>query len=211
MEVMTMLPLSAMRRSTLTTMNADVESRPEVGSSRNRRMGSWMMSVPMETLRRSPPETPRWPSSPMMVLAAARRPSWSMSACTRARFLAAQSERGRRKSAAKESVSVTVSMGNSRSSCMTYADMDLRMLPVSGSPLSVTEPLSASREMRLARASMSVDLPEPLAPITARISPSLASPETPASSALVRGACASGAAVTRSDRRCTGRQSPPPP
>ncbi|OEL13690.1 ABC transporter G family member 6 [Dichanthelium oligosanthes] len=119
MDVMTMLPLSAMRRSTLTTMNAEVESSPDVGSSRNRRIGSWMMSVPMETLRRSPPDTPRCPSSPMMVLAAARRPSWSMSACTRARFLAGDSTLGRRNSAAKESVSVTVSIGKSRSSCMT--------------------------------------------------------------------------------------------
>nr|KYP70819.1 hypothetical protein KK1_010055 [Cajanus cajan] len=82
-------------------------------------MGSWMMSMPMETRRRSPPETPRWPSSPMTVEAAERRPSWSMRAWTRAFFLDLERERGRRNSAAKVRVSSTVSMGKRRSSCMT--------------------------------------------------------------------------------------------
>ena len=72
---LTMLPLCAILCSTFTTMYALVESSPEVGSSRNRRIGSWIMSVPIDTLRRSPPETPRWPSSPMTVFAAFRRPS----------------------------------------------------------------------------------------------------------------------------------------
>ncbi|KAG9135640.1 hypothetical protein Leryth_002366 [Lithospermum erythrorhizon] len=42
-----------------------VESRPEVGSSKNRSEGPCMISTPIETLRRSPPETPRVPSSPI--------------------------------------------------------------------------------------------------------------------------------------------------
>uniref|UniRef100_A0A0A9BKA6 Uncharacterized protein n=1 Tax=Arundo donax TaxID=35708 RepID=A0A0A9BKA6_ARUDO len=55
----------------------------------------------------------------MMVSAARARPSWSMSASTRARFLSGESARGRRNSAAKSSVSRTVSIGYSRSSCIT--------------------------------------------------------------------------------------------
>uniref|UniRef100_A0A0A9CZG4 Uncharacterized protein n=1 Tax=Arundo donax TaxID=35708 RepID=A0A0A9CZG4_ARUDO len=50
-----------------TTLYALVESRPEVGSSRNSRDGLWIMSMPIDTLRRSPPETPLIPSSPMYV------------------------------------------------------------------------------------------------------------------------------------------------
>lgn len=47
-----------------------MESRPDVGSSRKRSDGPWMMSTPIETLRRSPPDTPRVPSSPMKVFRA---------------------------------------------------------------------------------------------------------------------------------------------
>ncbi|KAH0458849.1 hypothetical protein IEQ34_011663 [Dendrobium chrysotoxum] len=118
-EVTTTLPVLAILCSTFITLNALVESSPEVGSSRKRSMGSWMMSVPIDTRRRSPPETPRWPSSPIMVDAAARRPSWSMRACTRARFFEAESQRGSRNSAAKVRVSSTVSIGKRRSSCST--------------------------------------------------------------------------------------------
>ncbi|KAH0454321.1 hypothetical protein IEQ34_016245 [Dendrobium chrysotoxum] len=106
-----MLPLCAMRCNTFTTINALVESRPEVGSSRNRTMGSWMISMPILTRRRSPPDTPRWPSSPIMVLAARRRPSWSIRACTRLCFLDLERVRGRRNSAENMRVSSTVSIG----------------------------------------------------------------------------------------------------
>ena len=65
----TMLPPFAISFTLSTTLYALVESRPEVGSSRNSRDGLWIMSVPIDTLRRSPPETPRIPSSPMYVWA----------------------------------------------------------------------------------------------------------------------------------------------
>ena len=67
--IRTMLPPLAISFTFSTTLYALVESRPEVGSSRNSRDGLWIMSMPIDTLRRSPPETPRIPSSPMYVWA----------------------------------------------------------------------------------------------------------------------------------------------
>lgn len=61
----TVLPLRAMSCTFSITLCALVESSPDVGSSRNRSEGPWMMSTPIDTLRRSPPETPLVPSSPM--------------------------------------------------------------------------------------------------------------------------------------------------
>ena len=69
---------------------------------------------------------------------------------------------------------------------MTCAEMARRRRPWSGSLLSVTEPRRLSRAMRPASASRSVDLPDPLAPMTASSSPTRAAPETPSSSVLVR-------------------------
>ncbi|KAK1268744.1 hypothetical protein QJS04_geneDACA006469 [Acorus gramineus] len=63
----TVLPARAMSWTLSITPCALVESRPDVGSSRKRRDGPWIMSTPIETRRRSPPETPRVPSSPMYV------------------------------------------------------------------------------------------------------------------------------------------------
>lgn len=102
----------------LTTRYALVESSPEVGSSRNKMRGSWMMSTPMETRRLSPPETPRWPSSPMMVLATLTRPSLSSKLFTLATLVAFDWDCGSRKKAENMSVSLTVSIGYRRSSCM---------------------------------------------------------------------------------------------
>ncbi|XP_020105768.1 uncharacterized protein LOC109722227 [Ananas comosus] len=163
-------------------MSALAESSPEVGSSRKSSTGSWTISAPMDTRRRSPPDTPRWDSSPMMVDAAGRSPSWSIRARTRARFFSRGSDRGSRNSAAKVSVSSTVSMGKRRSSCITYAEMDRRSRPLTRSPFRVTDPPRRRRGMRFASASISVDLPLPLAPMIARISPSRASPDTASSS-----------------------------
>lgn len=61
----TVLPFLAMSCTFSITLRALVESSPEVGSSRKRSEGPWIMSTPIETLRRSPPETPLVPSSPM--------------------------------------------------------------------------------------------------------------------------------------------------
>ncbi|XP_062226523.1 uncharacterized protein LOC133924817 isoform X2 [Phragmites australis] len=111
-----------------------VEPGGGLGSSRNITMGSLMMSTPMDRRRRSPPDTPRCPSSPIMVLAALRRPSWSMSACTRFFFSLVGRERARRNSAANMSVSSTASIGHRRPSCMMYAKMTLSRLLSSDSP-----------------------------------------------------------------------------
>ncbi|KAG9130904.1 hypothetical protein Leryth_006679 [Lithospermum erythrorhizon] len=65
---MTVLPERAISCTFSITLYALVESRPEVGSSKNRSEGPCIISTPMETLRRSPPETPRVPSSPIYKL-----------------------------------------------------------------------------------------------------------------------------------------------
>ena len=70
MVIRTMLPPLAMSFTFSTTLKALVESRPEVGSSGNSSDGLWMISTPIDTLRRSPPDTPLVPSSPMYVCAA---------------------------------------------------------------------------------------------------------------------------------------------
>ncbi|KAL3834068.1 hypothetical protein ACJIZ3_008804 [Penstemon smallii] len=122
------------------------------------------MSVPIDTRRLSPPETPRWPSSPI-------------TACTRIFFFDLERVLGSLNSAANMRVSSTVSIGNKRSSCITYADITLSNLDSNCSPLRVMVPFKLPFAMRLARASISVDFPDPEAPITAMISPSRASPE----------------------------------
>nr|BAF01617.1 hypothetical protein [Arabidopsis thaliana] len=63
---------------------------------------------------------------------------------------------------------------------MTFCMLDSRT-----SPFKVMDPLRLSFAIRLANASISVDLPDPLAPRTAIISPSRASPEIPFNSILV--------------------------
>lgn len=61
----TVLPERAMSWTFSIMLWALVESRPEVGSSRNSSDGPWMMSTPIDTLLRSPFDTPRVPSSLM--------------------------------------------------------------------------------------------------------------------------------------------------
>nr|GMD50763.1 ABC transporter G family member 6 [Ipomoea batatas] len=108
----TVCPWERMMRRTLTTKNALVESSPEVGSSRKRMIGSWIMSIPIETRRRSPPETPRWPSSPITVFAALCSPNWSIRAWTLIFFFDFDSVRGSRNSAANINVSSTAVLRN---------------------------------------------------------------------------------------------------
>ena len=55
-----------------TVLKAVVESKPEVGSSRNRRDGLIIISLPILTLFLSPPDTPRTKEPPIMV-------SWHLS------------------------------------------------------------------------------------------------------------------------------------
>lgn len=61
----TVLPERAMSWTFSITLCALVESSPEVGSSKNSSDGPWIMSTPIETRLRSPPDIPRVPSSPM--------------------------------------------------------------------------------------------------------------------------------------------------
>lgn len=58
---------SAMSFNTWIVLRAVVESRPDVGSSRNSKDGFIMISFPMHTLFLSPPETPLTKDPPMMV------------------------------------------------------------------------------------------------------------------------------------------------
>ena len=43
------------------------ESKPLVGSSKNKQLGYWISSIPIFTLFFSPPDTPRYLSSPTIV------------------------------------------------------------------------------------------------------------------------------------------------
>ena len=144
MVMRTMLPVRAMSFTFSTTLKALVESRPEVGSSRKRREGLWIMSIPIDTLRRSPPDTPLLPSSPIYVCVALQRailsinlstirqadrerereiytckPSWSRSSKTLFLFSGLEMEGESLTSAANMKVSKTVNMGKSWSSCIT--------------------------------------------------------------------------------------------
>ncbi|BAT03992.1 Os08g0167166 [Oryza sativa Japonica Group] len=105
-------PPAAMRRSVPTILAAVVESSPEVGSSRRRRLGSTSISSPMLTRFRSPPDSPRTPRTPpIMLCATLPSPSSSITSSACARFSPAPSARGRRSSAVYQSVSATVRWG----------------------------------------------------------------------------------------------------
>jgi hypothetical protein len=62
----TVLPTHVMSCTFSITLCALVGSRPDVGLSQNSSVEPWMMSTPMETHHRLPPEMPV-PSSPMYV------------------------------------------------------------------------------------------------------------------------------------------------
>lgn len=87
-----------------------------------------------------------------------------------------------RKSAANMSVSYTVSIGNSRSSCIIYADVLFIKLGFTSFPSSDTLPFRLPPAILPASPSRSVDLPAPLGPITAVIHPLGAYPDVKMSS-----------------------------
>ena len=114
---------------------ADVESSPEVGSSRSSRLGSTSISSPMLTRLRSPPDSPRTPRTPpTMLCATLARPSSRATASACARFSPAPSARGSRSSAVYHSVSATVRCGYSTSCCVTNPVRRLTA-PEKGCPL----------------------------------------------------------------------------
>ena len=88
-----------------TTLYADVESNPDVGSSRNSSAGSAIISTPIETRFLSPPDTPLRFSSPMNVFAAFSSPKRDSNDCTFSFFSLRLMEGGSRRRAANNSVS----------------------------------------------------------------------------------------------------------
>ncbi|CAL9071531.1 unnamed protein product [Musa textilis] len=80
MVVATVLPPLVRSARVDTIRPAMVESRLEVGSSRNSRLGLMSISWLMHTRLRSPPDTPRTKGLPMMLSRHAVRPSSSMTA-----------------------------------------------------------------------------------------------------------------------------------
>jgi hypothetical protein len=90
-------------------------NEPEVGSSRKRIDGSVIISMPMLTRFRCPPEMPRCSALPILVLWHFSRPSSSMSASTLAFLL--RSVRGSLSCAENQNVSRGVSIGYITSSC----------------------------------------------------------------------------------------------
>ncbi len=79
MEVMIVLPSWASFFKVRQTESAWNESRPLVGSSRNKMLGSEINSTPTLTLFFSPPETPLWRSFPMITSWALANPKQSSS------------------------------------------------------------------------------------------------------------------------------------
>jgi len=82
-------------------------------------------------------------------------------------FLSAREMDPKRKSAANMRVSYTVSIGNSLSSCIMYADVLLTRLGFISAPSSDTLPFRLPLAILPASPSRNVDLPAPLGPITA--------------------------------------------
>ncbi|KAL3845970.1 hypothetical protein ACJIZ3_003373 [Penstemon smallii] len=119
-----------------------------------------MMSTPIETLRLSPPDTPLVPSSPICSISFSTRP-----------LLSALEIDPSLKSAANMSVSYTVSIGNSLSSCIIYADVLLIKLGLTSTPSNATLPMRLPLAIRPAKPSKKVDFPAPLGPITAVMHP----------------------------------------
>mmetsp|Transcript_62205 Transcript_62205/g.140688 ORF Transcript_62205/g.140688 Transcript_62205/m.140688 type:complete len:231 (-) Transcript_62205:230-922(-) len=170
MAVTTDLPPAATSRSVRTSAAAEVESRPEVGSSSSTTRALVKSSVPMLVRFFSPPLMRR-----MGVFAHfsnRRRPtttstSWSL----RGRLQVL----GRRRRAVYVSWSRTDKSSKKRSSCRTYATCRVSFLVMGRAPRVTSPPWYATRP---ARTSKSVVFPDPLGPIMARISPAFATPDT---------------------------------
>mmetsp|Transcript_46932 Transcript_46932/g.138643 ORF Transcript_46932/g.138643 Transcript_46932/m.138643 type:complete len:200 (+) Transcript_46932:86-685(+) len=168
-------PRPASSRRMLTMFDAAAESRPLVGSSQSSSCGRPPMTE-SPTLRRllSPPEMPRTPSlsSPMCVSAHASSFRRRRTLSTRFPRSDAVSFLDRRSSAAKPSISRTVSAARKTSSCGTTLEIDLIMSTSTGLPLHRTCPLTTDLGEERPRASVSREVfPEPLAPMIAESLP----------------------------------------
>mmetsp|Transcript_12770 Transcript_12770/g.38319 ORF Transcript_12770/g.38319 Transcript_12770/m.38319 type:complete len:354 (+) Transcript_12770:657-1718(+) len=170
----TVAPAFATFFSSCTTVRAENESRPDVGSSRKTIFGLVMRSTPTEVLLRCPPEMPGFSADPTRTSAHSSRPSSTRRLCTRPSRSAEDSVAGSRSAAEKLSASRGVVVGSRASSCMTYATL-ARFATVSiSSPSILTTPLMSfvgDGAMRPASTFSRLDLPAPLGPIMAQICP----------------------------------------
>lgn len=115
---MTVLPLLERSMTVFMILSAVFASSPLVGSSRNKMEGFVIISTPILTRLRSPPEIPlTTPGTPIFVFAHLDKPSSSMVASTRRSFSRRDSACGKRNMAEKINVSRTVKLPIRMSSC----------------------------------------------------------------------------------------------
>ena len=148
-----------------TTFAALVLSSPVVGSSRNMIPGLVSNSVAMETLRFSPPLSPRVNSSPMRLSATFTSPNSRIHPATTLYVSLLAVSGGNRSAALNIRCSQTVDVPGSTSVCCTYPLACRTSRAVTASPSSLTVPCATCpRGVRPARKSSSVDLPAPDGP-----------------------------------------------
>ena len=160
------------------TWNDAAESSPDVGSSRNISAGDDTSSTPIDTRRRSPPDTPRMITFPTLESATRSSPRSVITRSTRSPFSALDTEPSIEKSAEYLRFSRTVSAPSSASSCITYAVCRLFSDEFTSSPFTATSP-DTPLVTRPARMLSRDDLPAPDGPSSAIISPGRANPDTP--------------------------------
>mmetsp|Transcript_27567 Transcript_27567/g.63490 ORF Transcript_27567/g.63490 Transcript_27567/m.63490 type:complete len:120 (+) Transcript_27567:524-883(+) len=112
-------PDSASFCKIFTTLKAEKESRPEVGSSKKRTSGLEISSTPMAVRFFSPPETPGIMMFPMKVLAHLVSSSLSIVFSTSSSRSAGDTVLDSLSAAEKRKASRGVSVANSASSCIT--------------------------------------------------------------------------------------------
>lgn len=108
-----------MSRNICTILKAVVESKPDVGSSKNRSDGFSKISLPIHTLFLSPPETPLTNFPPITVFWHLSSPSSHITSHALSFFCCGVKVFGSRRRAVYVRVSFTVRWGNTTSSCIT--------------------------------------------------------------------------------------------
>lgn len=191
--VLTQLTLFCLARDLMkeTTSKLAAESKPLVGSSRNKILGAVINWLATLTRRFCPPLIPCLIGVPMMVPSCFRRPKESIkplilmirSFFVRLKKIQCQyallgklevsdADPGFDRRAAKFIVSLTVKDPIKASSCSTYELIFLNSLRDRLRPLTEAKPVASAPELsRLARKFKRVVFPEPLGPIKAHISP----------------------------------------
>mmetsp|Transcript_22804 Transcript_22804/g.55376 ORF Transcript_22804/g.55376 Transcript_22804/m.55376 type:complete len:219 (+) Transcript_22804:1391-2047(+) len=168
--LITLHPRLQRRFNVRTTLYAELESSPEVGSSRKRIFGFVMSSTPIDTRRFSPPEIPRISSFPIRLSAQlSRSRSFRILSTKTSRFCSDRFP-GSLIFAENVRASLGVCVGYSASSCITKAILLRKSTGSISSPSAVTTPCQG-RLCRPARVVISVVFPEPLGPIMQDILP----------------------------------------